>query len=265
MIELDFSDGFAQMEKAVLKIAEASPTAIAKALTRTAVGVMGEVRRELPTILDRPIPFTVSSIRYGKATRSDLNSRVYISDDAPKGLSPRKYLKAEIEGGPRGDKRSEKSMKAMGVLGGGQQWVAGRGADLDAFGNVPGSQMVQIMSRVAGFRDGGYRANATASTRNRLIRQGVAVTANGFDFFVKRGKGGRPLGIYKIVSAGTKATPGVRGTSVRAAIQPALIFVNKRPDYKPRFHFEEIVGKAARVLFPQEMMRALTEEIARRK
>ena len=154
---------------------------------------MGDVRKKLPSIFDRPIPFTVSSVRYGKATRSDLRSRVYISDDAPKGLSPRKYLKAEIEGGVRGDKRSERALKAAGLMQSGQQVVPGRGMELDRFGNVPGPTMVRILSRIAAFGQQGYSANASEKTKKKLARAKMAARRGGTDFFVAHAKrGGEP-------------------------------------------------------------------------
>lgn len=253
MIELNFTDGFLKMEQALVDLAERElPNAIAKALTRTAVGVMGDVRKELPSIFDRPTPFTVSSVRYGKATRSDLQSRVYISEDAPKGISPRKYLAAEIEGGGRGDKRSEKALKAAGLMQSGQQLVPGSGMDLDQFGNIKGATMVRILSRVAAFGQQGYAANASDKTKKRLAKAKMVAKRGGTDFFVAHSKrGGEPLGIYQLMG------PGV--------VRPVLWFVNKRPSYQPRFPFERIAGDAARVRFPHEMMRAIQEEIARRK
>jgi len=100
MLHLDFKMGFDRMERALLQLsgelrAKVTPTA----LTRTSVAVRKDVMAEMPKVFDSPTPFTVHSVRYAAATLESRAAKVYISDDAAKGLSPRSYLGPEIEGG----------------------------------------------------------------------------------------------------------------------------------------------------------------------
>ncbi len=263
MLTLSIAFDAKGFERALLKAVgdEARKIAVAKALTRVAAGARSDVMGRIEAIFDHPTPFTKAAVRYRPATPENLEATVYISEDATRGLSPRKYLRAEIEGGRRNDKRSEVSLKGRELLGTGQQTTPGEGVHLDSYGNIPGSAIVQILSRVGGFGEQGYRANATAATRKRLIKQGVAVTSRGFEFFVKRGKNGQPVGIWQVTSAGTKATPGVRGSSVRGSVKPILAFVNRRPNYRPRFAFSQLVLDYAAKHRADEILRALREGI----
>jgi hypothetical protein len=97
------------------------------------------------------------------------------------GIVPERYLAAEIEGGQRREKASERALERMGILKPGMDVVPGADAPLDAYGNIPGSVMVRILSRLKAFSGQGYRINATAKStaalrggrqtnRHRLLR-----------------------------------------------------------------------------------------------
>jgi hypothetical protein len=253
--------GLLRMEKALLALSEkALPTAMAKTLTRLAVGARSAVMEKLPTVFHRPTPFTQNSIRYQVATRETLQAMVYISDDAAKGISPRKYLFPEIEGGGRNYKRSEKALIAKGMMRPDQHIVPARGIDLDAFGNVSGPLMTRILSRLSAFGEMGYAANASDRTKRKLKRQGLAShrvadvdgrrQADGTNYFIARSKGDRePLGVYQLIAKGK--------------VVPVLYFVNRDPRYQVRFPFIEMVNAYCHANFEREMIRAVGEEIAR--
>ena len=263
MIELKIdTSGFLRMEKALLDLAgKHMPTATAKALTRLATGARGEVMTRMETLFDKPIPFTVNAIRYKVATRDDLKAQVYISDDAAKGLSPRKYLEPEIEGGGRRHKRSEKALIAKGLMQPDQHIIPAVGFDLDANGNVPGSIMVKILSRLSAFGEMGYRANVSKKKLKQLKKAGLASRRGGkdvdgvrqfggTDYFIARSKtDSAPLGIYQIISKGK--------------VVPAFYFARRNPNYQVRFPFQEMVKQHAVSNFQKEMMRAVLEEIAK--
>ncbi len=263
MIELKIDpSAFLRMEKSLLALADKHiPTAMAKTLTRLATGARTEVMTRMETLFDRPTPFTMNSVRYMAATRDNLTSMVYISDDAAKGLSPRKYLKPEIEGGPRNLKRSEKALIAKGLMQPGQHIIPAEGFDLDAYGNVPGRIMVKILSRLSALGETGYRANVSDKRLKQLKRARMAARRGGndidgvrqfggTDYFVAHSKvDGAPLGIYQLVSKGK--------------VVPAFYFARRNPTYAARFPFEEMVNTYARRNFEKEMMRALMEEIAK--
>lgn len=245
MIEIKF-DGTA-LERALEKALgpAARHAAMAKAATRTAAAARTEIIRRLPEIFDRPTSFTLHSVRYAPATPESRAATVYISEDANRGLSPRKYLGPEIMGGPRRHKRSERALIMRGLMEPGQFLVPAQGLRLDAHGNIPGSLMVRILSRVGGMVEAGFTGNATAKTKERLTKRRLAVQQTGTDYFVAHGRDGRPIGIWQLVSKGH--------------VRPVLVFADRAPDYHARFHLQDLVEKIARERFAEEMRRALLE------
>jgi hypothetical protein len=253
MIEVSLKTNFkTALEKALLFSAgpKIVREAAAVALSRTAASVAFALRKEMPDIFDRPAPLTAKAILYRKADAAGLRASVFIRDDASKGTPPSKYLAAEILGGARRDKRSERALKGAGIMQGGQSLVPGRGVPLDKYGNIPGALMVLILSRLGAFHEMGFNANASAATKRKLAKGLAAIHSSGTDFFVAHSKrGGEPLGIWRIVSSGK--------------VQPFLLFANKRPEYAERFPFDAEVAHFAAVAWPREMRRALHEQIER--
>ena len=75
-------------------------------------------------------------------------AQIYVRDEAIGGTPPARYLMAQVTGGQRLLKPFEKRLQAKGVLPSGMQTVPGKGATLDAFGNIAGSQMNRILSQL---------------------------------------------------------------------------------------------------------------------
>lgn len=103
------------------------PFAAAKALTRTAQDVQKAIVAELPTIFDRPTPFTQRGVGVTFATKSSLTSRVFLRD------IQREYLKLQVTGGERRPKKVALVMPA--------------GIDLNAFGNIPRNRIKALLNR----------------------------------------------------------------------------------------------------------------------
>lgn len=247
MIEIRF-DGTA-LERALQKAIgeDARKAALAQAATRVAGVARKAVVERLPEVFDRPTSYTLHSIRYAPATPDRCVASVYISDDANRGLSPRKYLGPEIGGGPRGYKRSERALQIRGIMRPGQYLEPAEGLPLDAHGNVRGSLMLRILSRIGGLTEAGFAANASATTRRKLKKNGPTVKQTGTDYFVANSHAdhGLPFGIYRIVGKGR--------------VRPMFIFANKAPDYRARFHFSAMVERIVRSRFAEHMRRALLD------
>jgi hypothetical protein len=90
------------------------PFALSFAINRTARQVEAKLKQEMARVFDRPTPFTLSSIYVIPSTKYNLTAVVGIKDSAAKGTPASKYLLAEIEGGPRHAKRSEKALQFRG-------------------------------------------------------------------------------------------------------------------------------------------------------
>lgn len=247
MIELSLSADFSRMERALQAAVgqKAIRSAAARALSRVATYARADVQKRLPSIFDRPVSWTINSVRYQKATEENLTAGVFISDDPNKGgLSARKFLGAQMRGGLRGNKRSENLLRNSGLARADQQWVPGSAMQLDAHGNVPGSRMAQILSRLSAFHEMGFSANVSERTKNRLMRKNMGVQKTRTEFFIAHDRGGDPLGVWQLMGPGQ--------------VRPVLIFTNRRPSYRVRFPLRDMVKEFCSRRFPA----LLREEIS---
>ena len=82
-----------------------------------------------------------------RSTRDNLVGSLSIATEAQGGnLPPGKPLLSEVRGGARRAKRSEVLLQRAGVLPAGWLTVPGRGARLDAYGNLQRGQLLQILA-----------------------------------------------------------------------------------------------------------------------
>jgi hypothetical protein len=249
---ISFGGNYATMAKRFSNVAQARlRKAVAMGLTDVAFDARKNVQQEMRDVFAAPTQFTLSSVRVKPADSSkpigEQTAEVFIRDDYPKtNTSPRKYLLPEELGGTRGNKRSEDDLQAAGILMAGVQTTpAGR--------PISGPQMVLLLSGVKAFGEQGYDANATSKTTKRLKAMKAVLSAKtGTPFFVaksKLGEGG--MGIFQIVSKG----------KVRAL----LWFDTKRPTYRPRFHFQDVVAQTAKRIFARQVERAITRLTAEKR
>jgi hypothetical protein len=217
------------------------PFATALALTRTAQEVRKAEVQEMKRVFDRPTPFTLNSLYLKPATKADLTAKIWVKE-----IFSRKdhYLRPEIFGGARRLKGFERLLMRKGLLPTGWMAVPGAGAKLDAYGNISGAQMVQILSALKALGEQGYAANRTKDSAKR--RRGKQA-----ELFVGRPGGGRlPNGVWQRF----RFAHG-------SAIKPILIFI-RGPRYTERFDFFGVGNRtAARVfsgLFEQALREALT-------
>lgn len=227
-----FLKAFADAEKAV-------GFAKTVALTRTAKATAAFLGREIDRVFDRPVPFTRNAVTWLWAEKGVREAvRVFIRYFAGKGVPAAKYLRAEIFGGPRRQKRSEIALRPkMGNRG---YWVPGPGITLDAYGNVPGGTIRRIISDLQLAGEVGYLANRTARSQKRNKR------------YAKER--------YFVPAPGSKLAPGVwvRRGGNRGSIAPALLFVTET-NYEPRFDFFGKGRAFAEATFPVEFANAVRE------
>ena len=212
--------------------------ALAVALTRTAKFVQAEESAETQRVFKAPVPWTINSPYTKPATKQNLSAEVGIKDDAAKGTPAKKYLQAEIFGGARRQKRSERALAtAFPGLGNGY-WVPGPGVTLNAYGNVPGPTMVSILADVRAFGEVGYLANRTKRS-------------------VKRNPGYRGAR-YFVPPPGSPLDKRARGVWMRKGgkVMPALVWV-KTAAYRSRFDFYGLGERTTRARFPIEFEAAL--------
>jgi hypothetical protein len=232
------------------------PFSMAKALTKTAQQVQTEEVKVMNATLDRPTAYTLKSLYVKPATKKDLSAMVYFKDksSAGKGNPAANWMHPQVQGGPRNLKRFESALRRIGVLPIGLYVSPGEACKLDAYGNIPGSFIVQMLSYFRAFGEQGYRANIT-DKRKAAMKRGTK-RKQGYEYFVSKGKGewfGRqqhlPPGIYRRI-----------GFAAGSAIKPIMMFV-KEPSYKKRFPFYETAQKIVNRNLNNNLREALSEAI----
>lgn len=212
--------------------------ALPMALSRTAVDARNAVRAEMPSIFDRPTPYTLNSLQAIPATRQNPTAAVEFRMFSVKGTPATEYLLPQVDGGPRRLKRHERALRAAGYLPNGWFVVPGEEAEMDAYGNMRRGQMVKILSHLRAFTAAGSNLNRSRTTKNRGVRR-----KEGY-FPAKPGnREGLPPGIYQRDGADAR---------------PVLIFVARPPAYQPRFPFHALVQATVRRRFGAHFGAALT-------
>lgn len=194
-------------------------------------------QKRLPEVFDRPTDFTVRGVYSKNASARELEAMVYFPESQDeRGRAKREYMRPGAQGASaRRQKKTEFLLARMGALPPGWVTTPGKGAQLDAHGNVPGSVYRQIIN-VLQIR---YNAPKPVSARSQKAAKRMGVASLFFVVTIgpnKLGKGGGwlPPGVWKHL-------PGGRITQV-------LKFV-KRASYQPRFKVkDEGVAIVRRVL-----------------
>jgi hypothetical protein len=246
MIKIDIKVDTKELERRLVDAQKQIKFATARALTKTAQGASSNIRAAMIGAFDRPTQYTLNAFYAKPAKKNDLTAWVGSREYALKGRPASKYLAPEIEGTTRGFKGFENALK---VISGGQYVMPGRGANLDAYGNISRGQLTQVLSRLSLLRDA--LQNLSQKTTDRLRRRALLVAASGMrsEYFVAREKGtGRPLGVYKLVG--------------RGLVVPILIFVKKQPSYAVRLPFEAIVEKHIKENWEPNMTEAIDHALA---
>ena len=195
------------------------------------------VVKAMSTVFDRPTPFALKGVRVAWDSRDKENPRyrVFLNEWAAKGTAPVKYLYPEVEGGPRNVTRFERALQFAGVLPAGMSVVPGQGAPRDAFGNVANGFHAMVLSRLHASTD--PMQNETVKSKRRKGR------AYKVDLFVGRPGGGRlPLGIYQ-----------------RLGVRPLFIFIQRKPMYRKRLPFYELVQEVVKTQLDSTFAKAFEE------
>lgn len=187
---------------------------------------------------DQPTPWIRNSVRYKKATPQKLEATIDFDKWGNKAaVTAEKVLAAEIFGGRRRLKRHEIALQRSGILPPGMAIVPGTAASIDAYGNMSGGQIVQILSYFKAFPEAGYRANMRDGGK-RLARDNKRTGKKGFVYFVLHKPHGKLIpGIYQRFDFG-----------MGSAIKPVMYFV-RIPAYRKRLDFYEVVQRAAQPEF----------------
>ncbi|MYM65446.1 hypothetical protein GTP45_01185 [Pseudoduganella sp. FT55W] len=215
------------------------------ALTKTAQKAAAAEVKEMRDVFRNPTPYTLSSVYVKPATAAHLEATVMLKDEATKAVPAAKFLRAQIDGGQRVQKRFERALQAVGAMPTGYRAVPASGARMDAYGNMSSGQIVQILAFFSAFPEMGYKANMTDKGRARLARG--SKRQQGMSYFIGHPGDRLPLGVYQ-------RTSFARGTAIR----PVLLFVRSAV-YQERFDFKYVAEQTAANEFPTEFAKAFIE------
>ena len=226
------------------------PYATAVALTRTAKAAKEEIERQLPSLIDRPTPYTMKGFRLYPATKRKLLAEVDFRVAMGRGTQARDYLAPLVYGGERKLKAFEKSLQRTGLLPSGYAALPGSAARLDAYGNMSRGQIIQILSYFKAFGEQGYRANITDKRKDAMAKGSKKTYGRGVTYFIGRpGNGRLPLGVWQ-----RSTNSNLQGSEIK----PIVIFVSQ-PAYTKRL---DVPGIAKRVIderFKLELQRSVAE------
>ncbi|MCM2317891.1 MAG: hypothetical protein NDI93_01010 [Pseudomonas sp.] len=215
--------------------------AIADALNHTANQVRQALQADMASVFARPTPFTVNALRVLNATPSSLEAAVWVKDEKArnaKGMAPEDWIAPQVFGGSRAVKKSEELLRRKGILPPSKFIVPGKGARLDAYGNISRGHLIQILSGLKTLNRDGYTADASAQWRS--FRKGHERAF----FVLYRGK--TPIGIAER-----------RGK--RMAV--VLAFVSE-PSYSRRLDFHGVAERVADAKLAANLDKALLDALS---
>lgn len=243
-ISVDYSvdsTGFDRRQRKILK--DQLPFANALALTRMAQALKGYASGQITARFDRPKRFTTNALFVKPAKKNDFpnqSSAVFFREFAGKGTAAGRYLHPSIVGKARTHKRFEKALIRAGVMRSNEYAMPGRNIKLDGHGNVRASLIVKMLSQL---RAGGDQTQFETATSREAKRSSKTGRLSGARFFVSKGGGNLPRGIYS--RTGRKSPVLV------------FIFVTDTPDYKKIYPFDDLLLVQARRIAPTVYERTL--------
>ncbi len=255
-IDLDGWDGAL---KAFKRAPERVSRAQVNAINDVAFELRTDLQNEMQRVFDRVTPYLVRSVWVDRATDQRPVATVWPRYMGGKGVDPAKILLAQARGGVRRSKRFEVALQRAGILPAGMAAVPADGIDpahIDAYGNVKGSFIVQLLSYLRAFGEQGYRANMTAKRKAALANRGVSekghATINGVEYFVSKGRG-EFNGRKQHMAAGIWSRSGIHGSNVK----PVFLWSKRMPTYSKRIDFKRLAVTAINRTYESAFRRRL--------
>ena len=243
MIEIELSADLRPLLNRLQNIERQIPFVVASSLTKTAVKVKPEIRKEMTQVFDRPTRYTLNSIFVKPAKKQDENptARVWLKDDSVaynRGGNAATYLWPQIAGGSRPLKRFEIRLRNAGILPDGMFVVPGAGCKMDAHGNMNTGQLTAVLSKLGTIREaqdyGGRRRNTRYAGAQYFVVKRRVYVRNGLPISQHL-----PLGIWQRFPDRT--------------VLPVYLFVN-RANYRRIFEFDRVAKETALRQLPINFM-----------
>jgi hypothetical protein len=266
-LEFDMTD----LQRNVIEPLQASQrrvkAAVAVAFTKVGGLIRDAERAEMEDVFDRPKPYTLNSLYLKPARGNDavVQAEVGLKDQASEGRPATSWLRWQIEGGLRRTTGFEESLIRGGAMPSDMRAVPGRGAKLDAFGNVSRGQMQQVLSqlRIETGLLGSTRALTAYSFEDTKKQRRFKATkirraygkAGGQFVALPRGRGKLRPGVYQAEGRDFGARLGY-GRNGR--MTPIFIFVTKAEYEAEHFDFHYV----AQMVVNRELVREVTAQVS---
>lgn len=179
-----------------------------------------------------------------KSTKETLSAKVGLRDQVAKGTAPDVYLRPQIYGGHRNQKRFEKILiRNFPGFGRGAFFIpAMQNTEfLDSTGDLRGGVVTQMLSHLQAFGEQGYKGNIKNPKR-----------ALYFPVIHRGDYGMLAPGIYKRDAIGSENFKAV------------VYAVRREPRYRKRFYYFETVEKAAKMTFGPSFTRRFQRMAAKK-
>lgn len=208
--------GLDELLQVLDRLGKEAPKALADAINHTSNQSRIALKQEMQFVFTSPTPFTLNAIAVDVAKPvGDPEGAVFVKDMAGgKNQSPTDWLEPQVFGGERKLKDSEEKLRALGVLPAGMYTVPGKGAKIDAYGNMANSHIIQILWGMRRLKTHGRSRRHSEGDRE--------------PFFILH-RGGIPIGIAERT-----------GKSIKVV----LVFTSK-PSYSKRLDYSAVVERVA--------------------
>lgn len=170
---IDFKMETARLQEKMGMTQKQTNKVVAVTLTQAAYNVQKALQDRMRAAFKGPTPFVLNSVfvRQAKVQGNTVTpSEVGIKGSVGGKVSPAHTLFAEVGGGTRRNKASESLLHGI-APDGRPQWAPGAGAELDAYGNIKGGTVKQILSAMQANRDQGVTSNSRVRGVSGLNRK----------------------------------------------------------------------------------------------
>jgi len=221
--------------------------AVATSLTRAAKEMSLDWQEQIDRRIDRPIARTKSATTFLSANARNVQSSVLVKDKLA-GTPPASYLNPQERSGSRRVKLFEAALQASGAMPRGYVTVPGRGAKLDAYGNVSRAQIIAVISQLGTDYSPGYARVIPKTAAGRLAAM------------ARRGKS--YIAIQPGEDAARKFSPGIYERKAEGGMRAVFLF-RRSVSYRKRLDLERSAIKDAPPIVAAEFQRAVAESFAR--
>lgn len=226
MVSLGLSSNIDRFKERLKNDAGDLQFAAAYTLTKTMKDVRDAITARMTVDFDRPTAYTLRSMAYSPASKTNLEASVFPKEFAGKGTPAEKYLAPQVWGGSRNAISSERKLRAHDYLLPDEYAVPANGAPMDAYGNFKR----QLWNRILGqLQAGNPDQNETAMSRkrNKAAQRERYFVPDRFNSKLKPG-------IYRRVK--------VSDTPPRWKLEAVMIFTGS-PHYSKRLKYFETSDK----------------------